>query len=84
MSKLTARLQRLEEKHAPKPAAQVFVYYHDREKGYSEKWDGPYFETLEDLAAAQGWTPRESDTLLEVGYASQNPARVFIPYNGRD
>jgi len=65
------RIIQLEKKHAPQANdTEIFVYYHDKEKGYSHGALGPYYATLDDLATAQGW-PKERDIT------------IFIPNNGR-
>jgi hypothetical protein len=87
MSNHKNRLQQLEKRHGAQIPARIYVYYHDKEKGYSARANGPYFTTLDELATAQGWTPRESDVLLSVVYASQAQAddhvKIFLPDNGR-
>ena len=83
MSKLHNRLTQLEKIRTPKPQPVICIYHHDIEKGYSKKSDGPYFATLDELAAAQGRTINDSDLNLIIEYASQQP-QVFIPSNGRE
>jgi hypothetical protein len=80
MSNISSRLQQLEKKHGPKHPARIFVYFHDKEKGYAKSATGPYFATFDELKTAQGWQPSETDVTLSVEYASQ----IFIPDNGRD
>lgn len=76
------RLQKLEKQQGESAPFVVRVYYHDSEKGYSEKAGGPYFETFEALAEAQGWVVRESDVNIAITYASQGA--IYLPSNGRE
>ena len=79
------RMQRillLEKRTAPKVNHQIFVYFHDKEEGYAANSLGPYYETFEDLAAAQNWQVGEHDTLINVTY-TEPPTAVYIPDNGR-
>lgn len=83
MSNLDNRITQLEKIHNPTPPAQIYVYYHDKEKGYSEHATGPYYATLDELSAVLGWKPSDNDTMLSVVYASQD-VKILIPDNGRD
>jgi hypothetical protein len=76
---IKSRLQKLEAKRGENAPFVVRVYYHDQEKGYSEKSGGPYFGTFDELATAQGWVTTESDVNIKVVYASQDK----ISDNGR-
>lgn len=82
MANLHSRVKTLEKQHGESVPFVVRVYYHDRELGYSEKAGGPYFDTFEALAEAQGWAIRESDVNIAVTYASQDA--IFLPDNGRE
>lgn len=79
---IKTRLEKLEKQQGANTPFVVRVYYHDRELGYSEKAGGPYFETFEALAEAQGWAVRESDVNIAITYASQDA--IYLPDNGRE
>ena len=84
MSNLKTRLQELEKKHAPNNPPVIYVYYHDREKGYAEHANGPYFATLDELSAVLGWVTSDNDTMIKVTYAdAPQDGKIFIPDNGR-
>jgi len=65
------RLKKLEEKTGPKLETVIRVYYHDKEKGYSAHTSDEYYPTFEAMAKAQGWEIDETDTVIEIQYASQ-------------
>jgi len=86
MSNLQGRLKKIEEKMNPETPAQIFVYFHDKVKGYAVDVTGEYFETFEELAIAQCWQPSEHDRVIRVLPKDTPPVdrvRVFIPDNGR-
>ena len=51
--------------------AQIYIYYQDRESGYSESSTGPWYKTFKDMAAAQGWDLTVKHERIAIVYADQ-------------
>lgn len=86
MSNHKNRIEKLEDKTDPPEKKQIFVYYHDKDKGYSASPKGEYFASLDELSAALKWTPKEADVMLSVRYTDARPnpdVQILIPDNDR-